>query len=199
MDRAEYSSIFGFDGRITIVSYVPKPNHAVLALSTTHHDMQTEGEKQKPVIITHYNQTKSDVDNLDHLAGLFSVKLKTSRWPLVLFFNILDVGAIASFVIWIASYPDWQKLRRASRRRKFLVKLGTDLVEDEINRRLQRPRALRKHSKAALRTLEYLNPQKEAHRGQPAEKKRCYLCPRDQDRKTRTAAQTAEIEFARNT
>ena len=97
------------------------------------------------------------MDNLDHLAGLFSVKLKTSRWPLVLFFNILDVGAIASFVIWIANYPDWQKLRRASRRRKFLVKLGSDLVEDEINRRLQMPRALRKHSKAALRTLDYLN------------------------------------------
>jgi len=47
MDRAEYSSIFGYDGKITIVSYVRKPNHAVLALSTTHHDMQTEGEKQK--------------------------------------------------------------------------------------------------------------------------------------------------------
>jgi len=47
MDRAEYSSIFGFDSKITIVSYVPKPNHAVLALSTTHHDMQTEGEKNK--------------------------------------------------------------------------------------------------------------------------------------------------------
>ena len=82
-------------------------------LSTTHHDMQTEGEKQKPVIITHYNQTKSGVDNLDHLAGLFSVKRKTRRWPLVLFFNMLDVGAIASFVIWIANYPDWEKLRRA--------------------------------------------------------------------------------------
>jgi len=100
---------------------------------------------------------------------------------------MLDVGAIALFVIWIANYPDWEKLRCASRRGRFLVKLGTDLVEDEINRRLQRPRALRKHSKAALRTLEYLNPQKEAHRGQPAEKKRCYLCPRDQDRKTRTS------------
>jgi len=47
MDRAEYSSICGYDGKITIVSYVRKPNHAVLALSTTHHDMQTEGEKQK--------------------------------------------------------------------------------------------------------------------------------------------------------
>jgi len=90
MDRAaaEYSSIFGFDSKITIVSYVPKPNHAVLALSTTHHDMQTEGEKQNPVIITHYNQTKSGVDNLDHLAGLFSVKRKTRRWPLVLFFRL---------------------------------------------------------------------------------------------------------------
>ena len=47
-----------------------------------------------------------------------------------------------------------------------MVKVGTDLVENEISRHLQRTRALRKHSKAALRTLDYLNPQKEAHRGE---------------------------------
>jgi len=158
------------------VSYVRKPNHAVLALSTTHHDIQTEGEKQKPVIITHYNQTKSGMDNLDHLAGLFSVTLKTRRWPLVLFFNILDVGAIASFVILIANYPDWEKLRRASRRRRFLLKLGTDLVEDEINRRLQRPRALRKHSKAALRTLDYTSIPKKRHTEGSLLKKRDAIC-----------------------
>ena len=75
--------------------------------------MQTEGEKQKPVIITHYDQIKSGVDNLVHLAGLLSVKRKTRRWPLLLFFNMFDVGAITSFVIWIANYPDWEKLRRA--------------------------------------------------------------------------------------
>jgi len=61
--------------------------------------MQTEGEKQKPVIITHYDQIKSGVDNLVHLAGLLSVKRKTRRWPLLLFFNMFDVGAITSFVI----------------------------------------------------------------------------------------------------
>jgi len=47
---------------------------------------------------------------------------------------MFDVGAIASFITWIANYPDWEKLRRASRRRRFLVKVGTDLVENEINR-----------------------------------------------------------------
>ena len=93
------------------MSYVQAKS--VLALSTIHHDMQTEGAKQKPVIITHYNQTKSGVDNLDLLAGLLSVKRKTRWWPLVLFFNMFDVGAITSFVIWIANYPDWEKLRRA--------------------------------------------------------------------------------------
>ena len=89
---------------------------------------------------------------------------------------MLDVGAIASFVIWIANYPDWEKLRCASRRRRFLVKLGTDLVEDEINRRLQRPRALRKHSKAALRTLDYTSIPKKRHTEGSLLKKRDAIC-----------------------
>ena len=112
---------------------------------------------------------------------------------------MFDVGAIASFITWIANYPDWEKLRRASRRRRFLVKVGTDLVENEINRHLQIPRALRKHSKAALCTFDYLNPQKEAHRGELLKRRDAIGALETKIERPEQAAQTAEIEFARNT
>ena len=39
-----------------------------------HHDATTEGDQQKPEIVLHYNKTKSGVDNMDHLATIFSCK-----------------------------------------------------------------------------------------------------------------------------
>ena len=37
-NRQTESSLFGFDGQLTIASYVPKKNRAVILLSTMHHD-----------------------------------------------------------------------------------------------------------------------------------------------------------------
>ena len=97
-NRDVHSSLFGFRNQVTIVSHVPKPNKAVLALFTMHHDSQTEVDGHKPQIILHYNATKSGVDNLDHLVTMYSCRRKVNRWPVVLFGNCIDVGAVAAFV-----------------------------------------------------------------------------------------------------
>ena len=64
-----------------------------------HHDDNVEGDNQKLEIILHYNDTKSGVDNLDHLATLYTSRRKVNRWPVVLFGNRLDVGAVAALII----------------------------------------------------------------------------------------------------
>ena len=50
------------------------------------------------------------------------------------FFNIIDVGALATFLVWISKNPKWNegKLRR---RRLFLLQLGFELVEAHLHRR----------------------------------------------------------------
>ena len=60
-EREVKSSVFLFDGHITMVSYVPKKNKAVVLISSQHHDkaVGTEEQQLKPEIILHYNQTKS--------------------------------------------------------------------------------------------------------------------------------------------
>jgi len=50
-----------------------------------HNDKAVEGDHKKPQIILHYNATKSGVDNMDHLATLYTSRRKTNRWPLVHF------------------------------------------------------------------------------------------------------------------
>ncbi|KAG5855065.1 hypothetical protein ANANG_G00044970 [Anguilla anguilla] len=41
--REKNSSIFGFHGQLTLVSYLPSKGKAVLALSTMHQDTKVEG------------------------------------------------------------------------------------------------------------------------------------------------------------
>ena len=47
------------------------------------------------------------VYNMDHLTTIFSCRRKTNWWPMVLFFNMLDVAGVAAFIIWISLNPDW--------------------------------------------------------------------------------------------
>ena len=75
--RPERSSVFGFSGNITNVSYAPSRGKVVVLLSTMHHTATTEGEEDKIEIILHYNKTESSVD-MDHLAMIFSCRRKNN-------------------------------------------------------------------------------------------------------------------------
>ena len=89
-----------------MVSYSPSRGKAVVLLSTMYHTATTEGEEDKPEIVLHYNKTKIGADTLDHLATIFSCRRKNIRWPMVLFYNMLDVAGVAAFVIGISLNPD---------------------------------------------------------------------------------------------
>ena len=188
--REEHSSVFGFTDQLTLVSYVPKRNNAVTMLSSMHHDQAVEGDLHKPEIITHYNAHKGGVDNMDHLAGTYSVKRKSNRWPMVLFYNIIDVSGIAAYVVWLCNFPNWRIQKGRSRRRYFLQALGESLVNDLLQQRLQNPKALQKGVKSAFVDLGMLEIRQNAAARPPALKKRCYLCPREADRKIRQCCTT---------
>ena len=137
--RQVNSSLFGFNDQATLVSYVPKEKQAVLALSTMHHDDQVDGDAQKPEIILYYNSTKSGVDYLDHLATMYTCRRKVNRWPVALFGNVVDVGAVAAFIIWMGNFPQWKISEGKRRRRLFLSELANQLVMPHIRRRALTP------------------------------------------------------------
>lgn len=60
---------------------------------------ETTGDDFKPEIITFYNMTKAGVDTVDKLCATYSVARKCNRWPLVIFFRIIDIAGINSFVL----------------------------------------------------------------------------------------------------
>ncbi|KAM3924560.1 piggyBac transposable element-derived protein 4-like [Leptodactylus fuscus] len=60
-------------------------------------------------IILDYNATKGAVDTLDQVISTYTCKRKTNRWPMILFYNILDVSAYNAFVLWREIDPDWNR------------------------------------------------------------------------------------------
>ncbi|KAI3372472.1 hypothetical protein L3Q82_022962, partial [Scortum barcoo] len=58
------------------------------------------GSDKKPIIILDYNKNKGGVDNLDKLTASYTCQRMTRRWPMVVFYNILDVSAYNAFVLW---------------------------------------------------------------------------------------------------
>lgn len=168
-----------------------------------HHDEVIDpNNHNKPDIVTYYNQTKSGVDNFDHLLRLYSCKRKSNRWPMTLFYNILDCGALSAFILWTQKFPEWQQ-NKHYKRRIFLKELGRELVNQHILRRVNTPQAMQPAVKAALHSLGVQVP---AHRvpldslqEQQADAKGAFSALAGETGKRRTLAVTAISIAAENT
>ena len=88
---------------ITLTSYQCKAAKNVAILSSLHLDVQVssdENPKKKPDSILYYNETKVGVDVFDQMARLYSVKAASRRWPMHVFYNVVDMALINSWVIY---------------------------------------------------------------------------------------------------
>ncbi|XP_027874871.1 piggyBac transposable element-derived protein 4-like [Xiphophorus couchianus] len=139
-NRDPHSSMFAFTDNTALVSYCPKKGKNVVLMSTLHKNAEiSTREDHKPTMILDYNATKGGVDNLDKVTGSYSTKRMTARWPLVIFYNIIDVSAYNAFVIWTEIFPEWN-VSKLYKRRIFLEELGKALVVPHIQRRHHMPR-----------------------------------------------------------
>ncbi|CAJ1061480.1 piggyBac transposable element-derived protein 4-like [Xyrichtys novacula] len=183
--RDVLSSVFAFTSNTTAVSYMPKKGKNVLLISTKHRQPAVEeGPKKKPKMITDYNHCKGAVDTLDQLVHNFSCQRRSRRWPLTLFFNMLDISANNAYIIFTHVDPSWNEGKRV-RRRLFLQALATALTSPVIMRRQTLPRipqssALVKemqstaHGSAAFQSE---HREEELPPNLPAEKRRtCKMC-----------------------
>ena len=96
------TTLFGYRQDATLCSYVPKKNKAVILLSTMHKTGEvSDRDDKKPLIVLDYNSTKGAVDTLDMCVHTYTCARQTRRWPVRLFYNVLDIAAWNSYVCWI--------------------------------------------------------------------------------------------------
>jgi len=108
--EAVHHSQFYFTKDTTVVSYIPKKNRNVILMSTAHNSKEVSNrEDKKPKIILDYNATKGAIDTLDKLIATYTCKRKTNRWPVIVFYNIVDTTAYNAFVLWTEINPHWNE------------------------------------------------------------------------------------------
>uniref|UniRef100_A0A3B1KIL6 Chromo domain-containing protein n=1 Tax=Astyanax mexicanus TaxID=7994 RepID=A0A3B1KIL6_ASTMX len=111
-------------GNTTLTIYQAKPKENVCVLSTMHQTVSVDNSEQKlPNSISHYYNTKFTVDVLDRMAHLYTVKNGTRRWPVAVFYNILDLAAINAHIL----YKRCTKAKIS--RRKFIIELVKELCK----------------------------------------------------------------------
>ncbi|UYV60678.1 hypothetical protein LAZ67_1001867 [Cordylochernes scorpioides] len=129
--RNVHTSVFGFQSEMTLLSYKPKANKVVLMLSTLHHDANIDdstGELKKPEMIMFYNMTKGGVDMMDEMTATYNCARNSRRWPMVIFYSLLNIGAINSQIIHFAN----GNASKVKSRRHFLKTLSLDLIEEMV-------------------------------------------------------------------
>ena len=134
--RTIESSVFGFSGYMSLVSYVPKKSKAVLLLSTHHHDSKVNQTVQnKPEMILFYNKNKGAVDTVDHLVENFSCRRKTKRWTFNVLLYLLDIAAHNAFCLY--KMRQVNQTSNGKERRLALEKLATSLIKPLIQSRVR--------------------------------------------------------------
>lgn len=187
--RLQHSSLFGFQRDMTLVSYCPKKNKTVIVLSTMHHDKAVDeetGEKRKPEMISFYNMTKVGVDLVDQICQHNNVARNTRRWPMVIFYDLLNIASINALCIYKAHHPE-EKLKRTD----FLQSLAWQMVKPQIIRRATIPQIsaeIRKRTQLLLgnTTTPALINERRGDRG------RCYECGRSRNKTTRRWCEKCE-------
>ena len=156
-----------------------------MMLSTRHYERELQMEPPfKPSVITDYNKSKSGVDTLDQLVKNYTCKRITKRWPLLIFYWMLDVASYNSSICFMLNHPNVYQGHQ--KRRKFLMDLSEELVLPLIKRRSQSENFRRLH-KHTITKMELFLPETvvQLQTTKEHQKKRCGKCPREMDRKTR--------------
>ena len=148
-------------------------------LSTMHSlpEIASNSAEKKAEVILYYNRIKSGVDILDRMVRTYICQRMTRRWPVALFYNMIDVSAVNAYVV-------WQQLRGENnriickKRRKFLIRLRKEFagMSSDLsvqNRRAIQPQSNRKRTAAT------------ENQTTKAKKAKCYHCERSKDRKCR--------------
>ncbi|KAG7161264.1 PiggyBac transposable element-derived protein 4-like 4 [Homarus americanus] len=191
-NRRLESTAFLFTKELTLVSYVPttaKTKKKLVLLLSSMHTQPTIGNTGKPEVIEFYNATKGGVDTFDQMCAHYSCARKTKRWPLCMFYGMVNAGVINS---WIIHKDNMSRTGgKLPKRRTYMQALARALITPWAEKRLSSP-FLSQGLKALICSVCDLPSPGSVARppGTPvADSKdplvRCVECPNGSDRKTR--------------
>nr|XP_054604599.1 piggyBac transposable element-derived protein 1-like [Nothobranchius furzeri] len=115
----------------TLTVYAPKRRKTICILSTMHSTVEIrDNHKMKPNTVTDYNTMKCGVDVMDQKVRQYTVRAATRRWPVAVFFNMIDMAAMNAHMLYRACTG--VKERRVD----FLANLAKELAEQFMQEKM---------------------------------------------------------------
>ncbi|XP_041102639.1 uncharacterized protein LOC121313928 [Polyodon spathula] len=122
LDTECYSSRLLKHSGCTLTVYKCKPRKNVILMSTLHPSIAIGNDAKKiPETVQFYNSTKFGVDIVDQMSQKYSVKAGSRRWPVQVFYNIMDLAAINSWILYKETTGKWIS------RRNYILQLAEEL------------------------------------------------------------------------
>lgn len=151
----------------------------MVLISRMHHDDEIVADQNnKPAIITFYNETKVEVDACSN----FSVANASRRWPMVLFYAMLNITGVNSKVIYDAISE--KSVNRPNFLRGFGIELCLPYARQRIcNEKLPRQLLLCMITSRIFKLSMPERPVLDVS-NTASKRKRCGICPYKKDRKT---------------
>lgn len=156
---------FLFSDKITLCHFTDKPGKSVILLSSLHHGPNID-DNGKPDIVNYYNETKAGVDTLDQIVRFFTVRRKSLRWPMTIFYNLLDIVGYNSFIIHSMKYPECVQKNKWRARKNYLIELAKEILSEIKPMKENEPKTQNDDSLSEYK------------------RRRCSICPREKDTKT---------------
>lgn len=90
---------------ILLTVYQCKKDKSVVLVSTDHEQAlvpttEFNMEKRKPTVVLTYNTKKVGVDSVDQMSRQYSTRAPTRRWPVAVFYNMLNLAVINSWILY---------------------------------------------------------------------------------------------------
>ncbi|CAG5919961.1 unnamed protein product, partial [Menidia menidia] len=116
-------------GSALLTVYATKKKKSVCLLSTMHHKVEiVDIQKQKTNTVVDYNHLKCGVDQK---LRNYSVRAATRRWPMAVFYNLLDMAATNAHVLYTACTGSKES------RRLFMLELSEELKNRFLQEKTQ--------------------------------------------------------------
>ena len=139
-------------------------------------------ESSKPEIFKFCNKTKAGVDVLDQKVRHYSICCNTYCWPLVVFYNILDISAYNAYVLYQMQPPGAGKDGSSRARFKFLCTLGEELIKANMQLRARYLKDLNLPTTNTVKALSiHITNQKFQRLDEPPQKTCCHFYQKSKD------------------
>ena len=115
---------YAFDhaNNFTLLSIAPKKNKRVVFLSTMHATRSHDSVSGKEEINAFYNHEKGSVNSHDQMCAQYTTARKTNRWPMRVFYGIVDSSAQNAYVIFTHNTLGFGG-NKTNKRQKFFKKI----------------------------------------------------------------------------